>query len=175
MQCSAILQNLHQVAMREGHLPETFIIGADNTRKETNNQFTCWFLVWLLCVLEGTPLWCIEVVFLLVGHAHNKLDRMCSRIAVSLRGQDYFTVPGMLKIVHDILTSELHDGHLAHVWDFKSLLVNPGVPPCNRRGMHNLDPCHAFRFTRSDGIHMQWKAVVHRRVLVAPDPASGAL
>ena len=41
MQSSAILQNLHQVAMREGHLPTTFIIGADNTRKETKLNLPC--------------------------------------------------------------------------------------------------------------------------------------
>ena len=156
MQSNAILQNLHQAAMREGHLPKTFTIGADNTRKETKNQCTCWFIAWLLCALEGTPLWNIDVAFLLVGHTHNMLDRMFSRIAVALRGRDYFTVIGMLKIVQDILASELHDGHLAQVWDFKGLLADPELP-CSDRGMHNLDPVHAFRFTRSDGIHMQWK------------------
>ncbi len=45
MQSSAILQNLHEVAMKEGHLAEEFNIGADNTPKETKNKFTCWFLI----------------------------------------------------------------------------------------------------------------------------------
>ncbi len=52
MQSSTILQNRHRVAMEEGHLPEKFVIGADNTRKETKNQITMWFLVWLLCALD---------------------------------------------------------------------------------------------------------------------------
>ena len=34
MQCSVILQNLHEMAMHEWHLPEEFNIGADNTPKE---------------------------------------------------------------------------------------------------------------------------------------------
>ncbi len=38
MQCSAILTLLHEVAMRERHLPEEFNIGADNTPKETKHQ-----------------------------------------------------------------------------------------------------------------------------------------
>ena len=62
--------------MREGHLPQVFVIGADNTRKETKNQYCMWFLAWLLCALRDTPLRSIEVVFLLVGHTHNKLDRL---------------------------------------------------------------------------------------------------
>ena len=45
MQSSTILQNLHSVAMAEGHLPEQFDIGADNTYKETKNQCTILFLV----------------------------------------------------------------------------------------------------------------------------------
>ena len=75
MQSSSLLLNLHQTAMEEGHLPKHWSIGADNTRKETKNQTTMWMLVWLLCALEDTPLWMIDVVFLMVGHTHNKLDR----------------------------------------------------------------------------------------------------
>ena len=45
---------------------------------------------------------------------------------------------------------------LAQVWDFKALLGDNRLP-IQGRGMHNLDPVHAFRFTRSDGIYMQWK------------------
>ena len=99
MQCSAILENLPEAAIVEGHLPEEYIVGADNTRKETKSQFCMWFFVWLLCVLEGTPLWMIEAVFPLVGHTHNNLDRLFSRIAAALRGRDYFTVIGMLRTV----------------------------------------------------------------------------
>ena len=74
--------------MHKGHLPEEFNIGADNTPKETKNQYTFWFLIWLLCVLEDTPLKVITVMFLLVGHTHNKLDRMFSRISVALQGKE---------------------------------------------------------------------------------------
>ena len=156
MQCSTILQNLHEVAMREGHLPSALNIGADNTRKETKNQVCMWFLAWLLCALADTPLWLIDVVFLLVGHTHNKLDRLFSRIAVALRGQDYFTVVGMLRKVREHLKyCQLHSAHLAQVWRWKGLLDNP--LPSSTRNMHNLDPAHAFRFTRENGISMRWK------------------
>ena len=75
---------------------------------------------------------------------------------MALFGQDYFTVPGMLSIVQRVLSSELRTAHLGQAWDFKSMLDDP--LPCKARKMHNLDPAHAFRFTRSDGgISMQWK------------------
>ena len=156
MQCSAILQNLHEVAVREGHLPQVFVIGADNTRKETKNQYCMWFLAWLLCALYDTPLRSIEVVFLLVGHTHNKLDRLFSRISVALRGQDYFTVVGMLRKMRERLHyCQLHAGHLAQVWQWKALIEDP--LPGGTRHMHNLDPAHAFKLTLDHGVCMQWK------------------
>ena len=153
MQCSTILQNLHDIAIHEGHLPECFTIGADNTRKETKNQITMWFLIWLLCTLQNTVLSSVEVMFLLVGHTHNKVDRFFSRIAVALAGRDYFTVPGMLaKVQHHLRYCETRSGHLGQTWKWKDMLNLDKVCP-----MHNLDPVHHFKFSRSNGIYMQWK------------------
>ena len=154
MQCSAILTLLHEVAMTEGHLPEEFNIGADNTPKETKNQHCFWFIIWMLCALDGTPLKAVNVVFLLVGHTHNKLDRMFSRISVALRGKDYFTVEGMLRQVRETLRSMfLHSNHLAQVWQWKALTA--GDMPGAKRQMHHLAPAHAFRFTMDGGVWMQ--------------------
>ena len=152
MQCSALLFNLYQTAIEEGHLPKQWSIGADNTRKETKNQVTMWMLVWLLCALHDTPLWMIDVVFLMVGHTHNKLDRFFSRIAVALAGRDYFTVVGMLNQIRASLACDVKSGHLSQVWAWNELKEHKCVAP-----MHNLDPVHAFRFFRSGGIYMQWK------------------
>ena len=75
MQCSHILLNLHEAVVAEGHLPEVFYIGADNTPKETKNGIVCLFVVWLLCVLHKTPLVEIHMVFLMVGHTHDMVDQ----------------------------------------------------------------------------------------------------
>jgi len=154
MQSSAILLNLHAVALEEGHLPNTFVIAADNTRKETKNQTTMWFLIWLLCALNNTALCQIQVIFLLVGHTHNQLDRFFSRLGAAIAGQDYFTVPGMLNMVMThVKHCQIKPEHLAQVWGWKELLQHEAA-----HAMHNLDPVHAFRYTRSTaGIHMQWK------------------
>ena len=93
------------------------------------------------------------MIFLLVGHTHNKLDRFFSRVAVALAGRDYFTVSGMLSHVQKQLRyCDMQSDHLAQVWHWKALLELP----CTR-SMHNLDPAHAFRFSRSNGIYVQWK------------------
>ena len=156
MQSSAILENLCDAASEEGHLPESFTIGADNTTKEIKNQYTMWFFVWLLCALSETPLRSICVVFLLVGHTHNKLDRVFARISLGLRGKDYFTVEGMLQRARESMRSELRAGHLGQVWRWKGL--TEGDMPGATRRLRNLDPAHAYRFSRDKGgIWMQWK------------------
>ena len=111
-----------------------------------------WMLVWLLCALADTPLWMIDVIFLVVGHTHNKLDRFVSRIAVALAGRDYFTVVGMLNQICASLACDVKSGHLSQVWAWKELSEHKCVAK-----MRNLDPVHAFRFFRSGGIYMQWK------------------
>ena len=42
MQASAILLNLHQVVLSEARLPEEWFVNADNTLKETKNNFHDW-------------------------------------------------------------------------------------------------------------------------------------
>ena len=72
-------------------------------RKETKTQFALWLLIWMLRALDDTPLTIIIVVFLMVGHTHNKLGRLFSRILVAPRGKASFTVEGMLRRVPETL------------------------------------------------------------------------
>ena len=71
----------------EHHLPTELVIGADNTANETKNKFMCWSLMWLLCVLSETKLWSVVLTFLLVGHTHDRVDRLFSRVKTALRGR----------------------------------------------------------------------------------------
>ena len=153
MQSSCILKNLHKVAMAEGHVAEEIDVGADNTPKETKNQVTVWFAVWLLCSLSDTELWALSFLFQLVGHTHNKLDRFFSRLSVILKGRDYFTVVGMLRIAAQHLrTCEFTPDHLDQVWNWHGLKTQPWF-----RKMTGLARVHAIRIYRSNGICMQWK------------------
>ena len=87
MQFSTLLLNLHEKVISEHRLPAGWVIGADNTAKETNNKWMCWSLMWLLCVLSETKLWSVVLTFLLVGHTHDRIDRLFSRVKVALRGR----------------------------------------------------------------------------------------
>ena len=101
MQLSTILQNFWEVARSEGHLPEEWLIGHDNTPKEIKNSRTLAFAVWLLIVLADTCLWSLIFLMLLVGHTHDDLDRFFSRLKVALAGRDFFTIPSMMRIIEE--------------------------------------------------------------------------
>ena len=155
MQCSAVLLNLWDVARREHHLPEEFYIGADNTVKETKNTYMVWFMIWLLCVLAGTPLWSTSAVFLLVGHTHNRLDRFFSRLSVALRGHDFYHLNGMWSIIQRVL-SETYDIKIAHlntVWEWTKLEQTNEFPRLKR--LHNVHHLNVYR--DRDGIQCRWK------------------
>ena len=67
MQFSTLMLNLHEKVVAEQHLPEEWVIGADNTKKETKNNFVAWAVIWLLCVLADTSMWSVLMTYLLVG------------------------------------------------------------------------------------------------------------
>ena len=46
MQSSTVMLLLWQTAMKEGHLPEEWVIGADNTPKETKNKYFIWLVLY---------------------------------------------------------------------------------------------------------------------------------
>lgn len=152
MQSSTIPLNFHGVAMREGRLPEELIIGTDNTAEETKNHFLCWFCMWLLCVLAGTPLWSHLLCCLPVAHTHDEIDRFFSRVKVALAGHDYYTVAQMLEIVPTGLPGfHVQRSHLSHVWQWK------GMEECKLPGMGRLGRIHVLKFFRHGGIWVKWK------------------
>ena len=152
-QCSCALMNLHHVARQEGHLPAEWVISADNTYKETKNTIFLGFIIFLLCVMGGcTPLKSVLVVFLIVGHTHDKLDRFFSRLGVSLKGHDYFTFDEMFAIIIKCLTTyDVQVTHMTDCWAWKEL--KPMMP-----AMKGIYFVHSINiYWRGGGIWMRWK------------------
>jgi hypothetical protein len=78
--------------------------------------------MWFLCVMRNTDLWGLLLVCLIVGHTHDDIDRLFSRIKVALAGHDYFTVIEMLGIITAGLPGfQLHTAHLSRVWAWKDM------------------------------------------------------
>ena len=85
MQMSTFLLNFHEAVLIEKRVPEELYLGAENTYKETKNKYCCWWCMWLLCVLHthNVRLHSICMLFLLVGHTHDEIDRFFCRDCVS--------------------------------------------------------------------------------------------
>ena len=150
-QASCVLLNLHAAITREHHIPEEFVVNADNTPKETKNQVMMHFAIWLLCVFAGTPLYSLLFCFLLVGHTHNRLDRFFGMLARCLRGHDYSTLDEMLDIAsQSVRVNDLKWGHQTHVWNWKAL----GADMPKIHGLHSV---HAVNVYRAGGIWVKWK------------------
>ena len=154
MQCSTFLLNLWEAAMKEGHLCEEMIINADNTAKETKNNTMMWMLIWLLCVLPAhSPLLSFLLCFLIVGHTHNKVDRMFSRLKVALSGHDFFTPEQLMQtVIAGMPGWDISHSHLTRVWawkDLKELQITPFV------GFRLVHCMHIFR--KPTGIWVKWK------------------
>ena len=159
MQFSTILLNLLEVFAMEGRMPEELYVGADNTYKETKNQFVLWAFVWLLCLCSewGLPLWKLALVFLMVGHTHDALDRFFSRVFMALRGRNWITPDDMLDLVRrHVRYTEIRTGHVRQVWAWKRL-AKKEVNPCYRE-IQGLRHVHQIELSRTAaGIGVRWK------------------
>ena len=159
MQFSAILLNLLDVFATEGRLPEELYVGADNTYKETKNQFALWAFVWFLCLCTALrlPLWKISLVFLMVGHTHDALDRFFSRLFMALRGRNWITPDDMLDLLREhVLYTKIRSGHVRQVWEWE-LLADKPVNPCYRE-ISGLRHVHQIELSRTAaGIGIRWK------------------
>ena len=84
------IQVLHEILAelrKQGELPRVLKLQLDNTTKQNKGQFLYGYLALLVeCGVFET----VEVSFLPVGHTHEDIDQMFSRIAVYLRTHDCF-------------------------------------------------------------------------------------
>ena len=109
------------------------------------------------------------MLFLIVGHTHDKIDRLFSRLKIALRGHDFDTVETVMKILTDGLPGFSFDwAHLSRVWDWTSL-NRLDLPP-----FVGMSRAHALNFYRSNGgIYVKWKHYLtseewSRLVLIVP-------
>ena len=77
MEMITFLLNFHEAVVLERRVPEELHLGADKTTKETKNKYGCWWCIWLICVClhHNVPLHSICLVFLIVGHTDDDIDR----------------------------------------------------------------------------------------------------
>ena len=92
------------------------------------------------------------MLFLIVGHTHDKIDRFFSRLRVALRGHDYFTLMEMFEILRNRLVAfDFTHSHLSRIWNWKAL-KRFDLPP-----LVGMARVHAICIFRHNGIWVKWK------------------
>ena len=156
MQCSILTRQLHRTACKEGRLPVTLYIGADNTPKETKNTTNIVWGIWLLSTLRGTSLREIQWEYPLVGHTHGTLDRFFSRLICSLRGRTYYTLSEMSDVTKQNLKGfNLNWSHHGSSYDWTYLRTVYGIEFHRYRNVH----CVSL-FVDHMGLWVKWKQFV---------------
>jgi hypothetical protein len=97
-----IISTLNAQLAKEGFLPKYLYLQLDNTVKQNKNKFLMGFLGLLIIngVFEN-----IYVSFLPVGHTHEDIDQLFSRLAVALASRDCHS---LLELC-DVIRSAFHD------------------------------------------------------------------
>ena len=156
MQASMLFMNIHRKVLATGVVPESIIISADNTPKETKNAMVYTWMVWMLCTLSTTRLWKIRTVYKLVGHTHSHCDRLFSRVKASLMGKSYICEDDMASVIMKTLKSyDLEWNHFHASLDFDALKTLLGLEIHSLRNVHDLE---VYRTT--GGIYVRWKQYI---------------
>ena len=81
-----VLQRVLTIIEKEkGVLPKTLYLQMDNCTKDNKNKYVFGYLCWLV---QRGVFQTIEVSFLPVGHTHEDIDQLFSRLAIHLRGHN---------------------------------------------------------------------------------------
>ncbi len=142
-----------------GRLPRRVFIQADNTNKETKNTCTLFTISWLLVHLRETPLECIEMGFLVVGHTHDLIDAFFSLVGRVLRHHDCLSLygrrHGLFTLLERGLKTPPQHSHLHDMYDWTA--ARPNYLSSSRvTGITSTNHIRVF-WDRSSTISLQYK------------------
>ena len=141
-------RTLQWVEDQRGRLPGKLYIQVDNCWRENKNST---FLNFCASLVErGLFEYGIEVAFLPVGHTHNEVDQVASRISVAVRRRDVKTPSALYAILREGFP-EMDVIVLQNVADTKKFLNPSGKPEWTGsrwKPIHNVTEHRYFRFSR---------------------------
>ncbi|XP_060595320.1 uncharacterized protein LOC132749532 [Ruditapes philippinarum] len=143
---------LHAVSLEnDGRMPPTLYLQADNSGKDNKNSFVMVFLAWLIKVKIFKK---VKLGFLMVGHTHEDIDQVFSRISTHQSHVDAPTLPDLHKAIRDSTTPAPVVSSLTGIYDYKEKLEH-----C--RGLiEGISAPHQFVFKEVDGkivmIYKNW-------------------
>jgi hypothetical protein len=154
------IEVLHRVLLdtlqTEGRLPAHLLLQLDNTSKQFKGKYVLGYIGYLVerGVFEDA-----KVSFLPVGHTHEDIDQIFSRLAVYLRKHDCRNQEELLECLQEAFTPKhghrVQVGHLttvANISDWiKPYLTSMSAGAGGLEGNDGLMQFRQFRFTMVDG------------------------
>jgi hypothetical protein len=130
-------------------LAKNLLLQMDNCGSEKKNQY---MLAYLSLLVAKGVFETITVGFLMVGHTHEDIDALFSKLAELSRKSTSFTLPHMMKLFERCISTKATASLVTEVPDFKGFLEGYCVDFCG-----HSKPLQFF-FTMRDGIPiMQYK------------------
>ncbi|XP_060561075.1 uncharacterized protein LOC132720867 [Ruditapes philippinarum] len=145
---NALIYTLHEISLiNGGMLPPTLYIQADNSAKDNKNAFFLTFLAWLVKTGIFKK---VKLSFLMVGHTHEDIDQVFSRISCHMKHVDAPTLPALLHAIGDSTTPSPQVVNLEGIYNYKATLENV-------RGMiEGISGPHQFMIKKKEG-----KVILH--------------
>src|SRR5450759_3233498 len=108
-----------------GPLPEVLYVQLDNTSRENKNKYT---MAYFNMLIEKGIFKKIKIGFLLVGHTHDQIDQMFSRLSVKLNKQRAFRLDSLVEIIIDAYKPKPEIIFVEEVADFKKFASDKDQP-----------------------------------------------
>ncbi len=114
-----VIQALHEVVLDQlllhGKLPCHLLLQLDNTTKQNKNRFVIGYCAWLV---QRGVFTSVKISFLPVGHTHEDIDQVFSRVHIKLRQQIMWSRRDFKTLFCEAFK---HDGEqlvliVAHLW-----------------------------------------------------------
>ena len=120
---TSIVHVLGDVRSRQGTLPPTLRIQADNCSREHKNKYMFGFCATLVALGH---FWEVQLSFLIVGHTHEDIDQRFSIISRALKRQDILSLKQMLALVEGAVCSSdkafTSTELLENIWDWSDFI-----------------------------------------------------
>ncbi|XP_062597809.1 uncharacterized protein LOC134259225 isoform X2 [Saccostrea cucullata] len=145
---NCLLKVLEDVSTNKS-LPPTLYLQADNSAKDNKN----YILMGLLANLVRRGIFKkVKLSFLMVGHTHEDVDQMFSRLSVHLSGMAVPTLARLQQLVQEAYSPTPTVHHLENLWDYRQLGIQAPVH------LNGHSTPHSFRFTKvGDDVVMSYK------------------
>ncbi|XP_019628130.1 PREDICTED: uncharacterized protein LOC109472715 [Branchiostoma belcheri] len=152
---------------KEGHLPPVLYIQMDNKAGECKNR---WILAYCCALVHLDIVKKVKVSYLMVGHTHEDIDQLFSKIQSLLRRKSATTMDALLQVIEESYTPKPKATtiHANSMFDIKDWLDQE----MSDMDHHNLP--HAFKVQKENGeVCMYYKMWSSDKSWSLPTPKPG--